>query len=100
VERLLRTSNGMEVRTTMTDAEAVAVIRATTASRLSGFILGIVMDYGQHGQGLSPNKMAWIHRYAIEIIDREFKDDYSSKIILSSGRGRGAPGHRRRPRHS
>ena len=74
--RTLRTDAGVEVTTPLTDAEAYELVReAAAAGRVSAFGARLTADYAAYGGRLTPNKLVWLHKYALAVLDREQRGD-------------------------
>lgn len=63
--RVLKTAKGMEVKTNLTDQEALAVLRDVPGS----FAADLLTKDGRWG--LSPDQIAWAHKLAIESLARK-----------------------------
>jgi len=94
MSRTLVTDKGLEVTTTLTDAEAHDIIaEAVAAGKVSDFAASLAADYRKFGR-LTNNKLAWLHKYALAIVDKQLADD-DSPVDLQPVRIRG-PRTRRR----
>lgn len=89
--RLLRTDKGMEVNTTLTDAEAYEIVaEAATAGRVGWFGKQLVSDYTtavEARRPLSHNKLAWLHRYALALVEKELDGDNSEVHFRGTDHG-------------
>lgn len=73
------TANTMSVATDMTDAEAYSVVfLAVQEGRANDFVADLCAAYRKWGSGTTEARLAWLHKYAHAIIEREQGGDYAA----------------------
>lgn len=99
--RVLRTDKGMEVNTTLTDSEAYEIVsEAANTGRVGWFGKQLAADYTASIEArrlLSHNKLAWLHRYALALVEKELNGDTSEVHFRGTDHGPARPfrGHYR-----
>lgn len=70
-ERTLRTDKGVVVTTTLLDSEAYEILRAVNGDE---FVESLCSSWVKFGPAMTPNKRAWMHKKALEVLERELSD--------------------------